>query len=89
MSEKQPAWDDKILGSMRDGCVTFAWDDGSIETVPAPPGALEKMETAWEWIEYQLKEFEKGKGKPRSLCFNLANGVFRGLRFPDWNPGVI
>ncbi len=73
---------------MENGAVTFAWDDGEIVTVPAPGGVLDNMKSAWQWIDAQLKEFQAKKSRPRSLCFRLAGGEFRGLRFPDWKPGL-
>jgi hypothetical protein len=81
-------WDEKILGQMRPGAITFAWDDGEIQTIDVPEGTLISMQSAWDWINPVLKEYEQGRGKPRSLCFRLANGTFRGLRFPDWRPGM-
>jgi hypothetical protein len=82
-------WDEHIVGSMKPGCVTFAWDDGEIRTVEAPAGTLQTLQSAWEWIDPVLREFERGKGKPRSLCFRLADGQFRGLRFPEGKPGTL
>jgi len=74
---------------MKPGAVTFAWDDGEIRTIEVPELTLDDMQRAWEWIDPRVKEFEKGKGRPRSVCFRLTNGQFRGLRFPDWNPGAL
>ncbi len=82
-------WDAKILDSVKPGCVTFAWDDGEIRTVPAPEGALDEMQSAWAWIDQTIKRLTEEKERPRSVCFNLTNGQFRGLKFPDWNPGVM
>jgi hypothetical protein len=36
-----------------------------------------------------MKEFNEGKGRPRSICFRLDSGEFRGLKFPDVKPGEI
>ena len=88
MSEA-PAWDRRILDAIRTGAVTFVWDDNEIRTVDAPAGTLDAMKSAWEWIDAKLKELTDEKGRPRSVCFKLTSGQFRGLRFPDWNPGVM
>lgn len=88
MSDDSP-WEQLILDSMEAGAVTFAWDDGEVRTIPAGEGTLDAMASAWAWINDRLKEFEKEKGRPRSLCFRLTGGEFRGLRFPDWNPGAL
>jgi len=69
--------------------VTFAWDDREVRTVSAPAGTLAHMKSAWQWIEARLKELEEQRGKPRTVCFRLDTGEFRGLRFPDWNPGAL
>jgi hypothetical protein len=87
MSTGDSPWDEKILNSMKQGAVTFAWDDGEIRTVTAPESTLDTMKSAWEWRDLQMKELEAEKGKPRSLCFRLSTGEFRGLKFPDWKPG--
>lgn len=88
MSEEQKTvWNKEILDQMREGAVTFSWDDGEIMTISAPEGTLNEMRTAWEWIETQLNEFKKGKGRPRTICLRLKTGQFRGLRFPDGVPG--
>ena len=89
MSAKESPWDQRILDSMKPGCVTFGWDDDEIVTLDTPPETLDTMQSAWTWIDARIREFEEGKGKPRTVCFRLANGQFRGLRFPDWNPGVL
>lgn len=89
MTDSGSPWSDAILNSMKPGCVTFAWDDGEILTVETPEKTLDDMPKAWEWVDARLREFEQGKGKPRSVCFTLTNGQFRGLRFPDWNPGAL
>ncbi len=74
---------------MEDGSVTFAWDDSEIRTIPAPAKTLDTMQSAWVWIDARLKEFQEDKGRPRSVCFRLPDGTFRGLKFPDWNPGAM
>lgn len=89
MSSNESPWDQRILDSMKPGCVTFGWDDGEIATIEAPEKALDTMQSAWEWIDVRVKDFEEGKGKPRTVCFRLASGEFRGLKFPDWNPGAL
>ncbi len=89
MEQKKQAWDKVILDQMETGAVTFAWDNGDIETVHAPEGQLKTMESAWAWIDPKLRDYEKGKGKPRQLCFRLDNGIFRGLKFPDGVPGMM
>jgi hypothetical protein len=89
MADTESPWNESILSRMEPGAVTFAWDDEEIKTVAAPENTLEDMKTAWEWIDARLREFEKGKGRPRSVCFRLTNGKFRGLRFPDWNTGAV
>ncbi|MBI4964047.1 MAG: hypothetical protein HY913_12280 [Desulfomonile tiedjei] len=89
MSEKEAPWSEDILNSMKPGAVTFAWDDGEIRTIPAPEKALDTMADAWKWIDEKLKELGLEKGKPRSVCFRLTNGQFRGLKFPDVQPGAI
>ncbi len=89
MPPNEGPWDRNILNEMKPGCVTFAWDDGEIVTTQAPEKTLDKMVTAWEWIDKRLKEYENDKGKPRSVCFRLTGGEFRGLRFPDWRPGMM
>lgn len=83
------SWDRRILDSIRTGAVTFAWDDGEIRTIEAPPETLDAMKSAWEWVEAKLKDLTAERGRPRSVCFRLAGGEFRGLRFPDWNPGMM
>lgn len=88
MSEAQ-AWDQRILDAMRTGAATFAWDDGEIRTIEAPAGTLDTMKSAWEWIDERLKDLTQEKSRPRSVCLKLKNGQFRGLRFPDWNPGTM
>jgi hypothetical protein len=89
MSAADSPWDEKILKSMKQGAVTFAWDDGEIRTVTAPEGTLDTMKSAWEWIDLRVKELEAEKGRPRSLCLRLSTGEFRGLKFPDWKPGLM
>ena len=89
MSSSDSIWDQKILDSMRPGAVTFAWDDGEILTIPAVEGCLKSLNKAWEWVEARMKEFSEGKGRPRSICFRLDSGEFRGLKFPDVKPGEI
>jgi hypothetical protein len=86
---KESPWEDWILEAMESGAVTFSWDDKEVRTIPAPEGTLKTLQSAWDWINARLLEFEKGKGKPRTVCFTLDSGEFRGLRFPDWNPGVM
>jgi len=88
MSNDSP-WEKSILDAMEPGAVTFAWDDGEVRTIPAGPGTLETMKSAWEWVDVRLRELTGERGKPRSVCFRLANGQFRGLKFPDWRPGVL
>lgn len=89
MGSSESPWDQRILDSMKAGCVTFGWDDGEIITVAAPEKALDTMQSAWEWIDARLREFQQTKSRPRTVCYHLTNGEFRGLRFPDWNPGAI
>jgi hypothetical protein len=89
VSNSESTWDPKILAEMKAGAVTFAWDDGEIQTVSTPEGALKNLKAAWEWIDAQMREFTKGKGRPRSICLRLENGEFRGLKFPDVKPGMI
>ncbi|MBI5250104.1 MAG: hypothetical protein HY912_11480 [Desulfomonile tiedjei] len=89
MSNSDSIWDPKILESMKPGAVTFAWDDGEIRTIPAPEGCLKTLNTAWEWVDAQMLEFIKGKGRPRTICLRLDTGEFRGLTFPDVKPGDI
>ena len=86
-SEENP-WGEDILGKMKDGCVTFAWDDGEIRTMEVPAGRLDDMRLAWQWIDPKLKELEQERGRPRSVCFRLSSGEFRGLKFPDRNTSV-
>jgi hypothetical protein len=81
-------WDPDMLAKMLPGAVTFAWDDGEIRTIPAPPGTLADLKSAWAWIDPTLRDLEQEKGKPRKLCFRLDSGQFRGLNFPDWKPGM-
>lgn len=88
MSTGDSPWDEKILNSMKEGAVTFAWDDGEVRTLPAPEGTLDTMKSAWQWIDLRMKELASEKGRPRSLCFRLSTGEFRGLKFPDWKPGL-
>lgn len=83
------AWEPRILDAMKPGCVTFAWDDGEVRTIEAPEDALNEMKAAWAWIDDTVKKLGEEKSRPRSICFRLANGQFRGLRFPDWRPGVM
>ncbi len=80
-------WDEEIICSMKPGSVTFAWDDGEIRTIPVPPRTLDDMKSAWQWIDVQMKELQVERGRPRSICFRLSDGQFRGLKFPDWKPG--
>jgi hypothetical protein len=87
MGKGDSPWDEKILNSMKEGAVTFAWDDGEVRTLSAPDETLDTMKSAWEWIDARMKELEAEKGRPRTLCFRLSTGEFRGLKFPDWNPG--
>jgi hypothetical protein len=82
-------WEPEILDSMREGAVTFAWDDGEILTIQAPQGSLKTLQTAWEWVDVKLREFSQGKGRPRTICLRLDSGEFRGLRFPDIKPGIM
>jgi hypothetical protein len=89
MTEAGPVWDRKIIDAMQKAAVTFAWDDGEIRTVPAPEKALDTMQSAWNWIDVKLKELQEERGKPRSVCFFLAGREFRGLKFPDWQPGPL
>ncbi len=88
MQSNDSPWDTRILEAMEPGSVTFVWDDGEIRTVPAPEKTLDAMKSAWAWIDERLNEFKKEKGRPRSVCFRLSGGQFRGLRFPDWKPGL-
>ena len=74
---------------MKSGAVTFAWDDGEVRTISAPEGTLDTMKSAWEWIDLQMKELQAEKSRPRTICFRLSGGEFRGLRFPDWRPGLM
>jgi hypothetical protein len=89
MADLNKAWDPKIIASMEPGSVTFSWDDGRIQSIPAPEGTLESMQKAWEWVEQKVKSFETAGDKPRTVCFRLSSGQFRGLRYPDWKPGVM
>jgi hypothetical protein len=89
MSSSDSTWDPKIINSMKPGAVTFSWDDGEIRTISAPPGSLKNLQTAWEWVDVRLREFSEGKGRPRIVCLHLDSGEFRGLRFPDVNPGIM
>lgn len=89
MASSDSPWEEKILNSMKTGAVTFAWDDDEVRTVATPDRTLDTLQSAWEWIDARIKEMEKEKGRPRSVCFRLTSGEFRGLRFPDWNPGAI
>jgi len=82
---KDSPWDEKILAAMRPAAVTFGWDDGEIRTLDTPEGTLDDMRSAWEWIDPQMRAMEKEKSRPRTICFTLTNGQFRGLRFPDLN----
>jgi hypothetical protein len=36
-----------------------------------------------------MRKLEKTRGRPRSVCFKLSSGQFRGLKFPDWKPGIL
>lgn len=89
MADNASPWGEKILQSMKPGCVTFGWDDDTVITMEAPEETFLSMKNAWAWIDKRLREFQEGKGKPRSVCFRLADGEFRGLKFPDWNPGAM
>ena len=89
MTSPVATWEPRILDNMRPGAVTFAWDDGEIRTIQAPECSLKTLQTAWEWIDVQLREFGKGKGRPRSICLRLDSGEFRGLKYPDVNPGIM
>jgi hypothetical protein len=89
MNTSDSPWDEKILAVMKPGAVTFSWDDGEIRTISAPPGTLDSMKSAWDWIDLQIKELQSEKGRPRSICFRLPGGEFRGLQFPEWKPGVM
>ena len=82
-------WEDWLLDAMEPEAVTFGWDDKEVMTIPVPEGTLASMQAAWDWINPRLVEFEKERGKPRTVCFTLDSGEFRGLRFPDWNPGAL
>jgi hypothetical protein len=83
------AWEPRILKSMKPGCVTFAWDDGEVRTIEAPESALDEMKSAWAWIDGTVKQLVEEKGRPRTICFKLSNGQFRGLTFPDGKPGIL
>ncbi len=87
MSSTESPWSQEILDHVRPGFVTFAWDDGEIRNVEASEKTLGTMKEAWAWIDERLKEFAADKGRPRSVCFKLGGTEFRGLRFPDRNPG--
>lgn len=87
MEDTKPVWDEKILREMKSGSITFSWDDGEIRTISTPEGTLDNMRTAWNWIEDYMKLLSEEKGRPRTICFRLTTGEFRGLRFPDWRPG--
>ncbi len=89
MPPNETPWDQKILDSMKSGCVTFSWDDGEVQTLEAPEKTLDTMQSAWEWIDARIKEFQQTKERPRTICFKLTSGEFRGLRFPAWNPGAL
>ncbi|MGO9570361.1 MAG: hypothetical protein ACLP5H_22750 [Desulfomonilaceae bacterium] len=89
MSTGDSPWDKEILDSMKRGAVTFGWDDGEVRTMSAPPGTLDTMKSAWEWIDVRMKELQAEKSRPRTICFRLSSGEFRGLKFPDWRPGFI
>ena len=89
MSSDDSPWREEILKSMKPGAVTFAWDDGEVRTIAAPDKTLDTMQSAWEWIDARIKDFTREKGRPRSVCFRLSAGEFRGLQFPDWNPGAL
>lgn len=88
MPANDSPWDQKILDSMKPGCVTFGWDDGEVRTIRPPDKTLDAMQSAWEWIDSELKQFQQGKGRPRTVVFRLTNGQFRGLKYPDWKPGA-
>ncbi|MDQ7783348.1 MAG: hypothetical protein RDU20_10740 [Desulfomonilaceae bacterium] len=88
MKNESP-WEDWLLEAMEPGSVTFGWDDREVRTIAVPEGTLKTMQSAWDWIGARLIELEKERGKPRMVCFRLDNGQFRGLRFPDWNPGSL
>ena len=83
------AWEPWILNQMAPGAVTFAWDDREVRTIRAPPGTLADMKSAWAWIDARLRDLEAERGKPRTVCYRLDSGAFRGLRFPDWDPGAL
>ncbi|MFH1115824.1 MAG: hypothetical protein V1792_18090 [Pseudomonadota bacterium] len=85
---KESPWADWIVKATEPGAVTFGWDDERVETIPVPEGTLSAMPSAWEWINARLIGFEREGSKPRMVCFRLDSGEFRGLRFPDWNPGA-
>jgi hypothetical protein len=89
MPANDSPWDEAIIERMQPGAVTFAWDDGEVRTIHAPDKTLDNMKSAWEWIDRKIKELEEEKGRPRSVCYRLASGEFRGLTFPDWNPGAL
>lgn len=89
MPPEDPPWDPRILESIEPGAVTFAWDDGEIRTIRAPERALDTLKSAWEWIDPMMRDLERERGRPRSICFRLTSGEFRGLNFPDWNPGEL
>jgi hypothetical protein len=36
-----------------------------------------------------MKELQAEKNRPRTICFRLSSGEFRGLKFPDWRPGFM
>ena len=88
MSEESP-WEKRILDAMEPGAVTFAWDDGEVRTIPAPKQTLDNMKSAWAWVDERIRQFEEVGGRPRSVCFRLARGEFRGLKFPDRKPGIL
>ena len=77
MASSESPWDQRILDSMKPGCVTFGWDDDEIVTIEAPQETLDTMPAAWEWIDARLREFQEGKGRPRTVCFRLTDGEFR------------
>lgn len=89
MSPEDNPWDVRILDQMEPGAVTFSWDDGEIRTIKTPDHALDTLQSAWEWIDPKIRELEHERGRPRSVCFNLTSGEFRGLKFPDWRPGEL
>lgn len=89
MTPQDSSWDQRILDTMEPGSVTFAWDDGEVRTVRAPDHALDTLKSAWQWIDATMKELDPQRGRPRSICFRLSSGEFRGLTFPDWNPGAM